>query len=773
MTLIAIYDLESNGLLTEKLERDGSTHPPLDRLHTETLILWDPDAKTHRYISAANQPGYEKGERHWNEETKGEDGKPKVIARPANTAPPGAIVWERMPIVDALRLTETADMRVGHNIQDFDERAIPMVYPWFRPKPGSTIRDTLIMSRCIYPDIHRTGPNGHKVYGFLKNAHSLKAWGLRLGNHKGDYKGGWMEWSEDMQRYGEQDTIVVFQLFKFLMAQKPAPEMLELEHQFAQVIRRQEARGVCFDHDKAQALLAELLTEKSNLEAALIETFSSWWAFGKAADSAATSIEDAEKEEYRRAAQARDEVDENDLDAMADLEDEAVQEQRRKRWVRAQGGTADTIVVTKTREVKMVGVPDITKEVYSEKTGKRLKDYVGPPKTLYALGAEYTPIKRVQFNPASRTQIIKRLKAQFGWEPTKFTAKDNPIVDDAVLRTLPWPEAQKLADYFLVNKRIGQLATGKKGWLKVAKPYPQPNGSTVWRIHGRVNTNGAGTGRCTHSDPNLAQVPKNSAEDKNAMDCVKGYRYRELFIPSPGYTLVGFDGAALELRMLAHFVAPYDGGEYARIVDEGNKKLGTDPHSWLRTDIIGEDLIGSGEEGRDHSKTVMYADLYGAGDEKVGAIIAPQASSDEKRRIGRMVRARMASRFTAKAKLQADIVKAVLAKGSLNGLDKRKLYVRKPHAALNTLLQSAGAVTMKKALVLLDADLQAHGLIPGQDYEFVLNIHDEAQADVLPQAVPLYERLASAAMVKAGPALRLKCPLLAEASHGDSWRETH
>ena len=215
MTTTAIYDIETNGLLTEKRERDGSICPPLDRIHTVTII-WQEPGQPPQQISAANQPGYEKGSGRG---------------------------WQRMSIVPALQLLETADVRVAHNGQDFDERAIPMVYPWFKPKPGSKLFDTLLLSRLIYPDIYRTGPNSHKLVGFEKGAHSLAAWGKRLGEHKGDYKGGWAEWSEDMQSYGEQDTVFLAKLFKWLIAQKPSPESVRLEHDFAAVIRRQEARG--------------------------------------------------------------------------------------------------------------------------------------------------------------------------------------------------------------------------------------------------------------------------------------------------------------------------------------------------------------------------------------------------------------------------------------------------------------------------------------------------------------------------------------------------
>lgn len=273
----------------------------------------------------------------------------------------------------------------------------------------------------------------------------------------------------------------------------------------------------------------------------------------------------------------------------------------------------------------MVGFPDVVRPRVSPTTGKPLKPYVGPPKMHYHQGHPYTPIKLVEFNPGSRAHIWQRLMLKYNWVPVKYTpggknAPPQPVIDEDVLRGLPYPEAAMLAEYFLVLKRIGQLATGQKSWFKFARETEHPNGSKTWRIHGRINTLGAGTFRATHSDPNLAQVPKNTAAAKDYPNSpeLHGVRCRRLFIASPGYILAGFDGSALELRMLAHYISPWDGGEYADIVVNGKKELGTDPHSWLR-DLIGTNLIGSGDQGRDNAKTGMYATLYGAGALKMGS----------------------------------------------------------------------------------------------------------------------------------------------------------
>lgn len=224
--LVAFWDTETDGLL-----------PELTKLHCLAAKFSD-----GRRLSCADQPGY-------------------------------------MSIADGLRALEEADVRIAHNGQDFDERAARKVYPWWKPKGG--VLDTLLLSRLVYPDIAKDGPNTHKCLPKLKKAHSLKAWGLRLGEHKGDYSGGWEEWSPAMQQYMDQDVEVLEKLFRWLMSRQPSKASVDLEHDFAAIIRRQEARGFTFDTAQALALMASLTQRSSDIEAELIETYGEWWEPGK------------------------------------------------------------------------------------------------------------------------------------------------------------------------------------------------------------------------------------------------------------------------------------------------------------------------------------------------------------------------------------------------------------------------------------------------------------------------------------------------------------
>ncbi len=330
------------------------------------------------------------------------------------------------------------------------------------------------------------------------------------------------------------------------------------------------------------------------------------------------------------------------------------------------------------------------------------------------------------FNLGSRRQIGEYLK-DFGWKPTKKTPNKQPIVDEATLSQVKdIPEAQLIAEYLMIQKRIAQV----QSWLEAA------NDDTD-RVQGYVNTLGAVTNRMTHSSPNLAQVP--ASYSPYGEDC------RKCFIARDGYKLVGFDASGLELRMLAHYM---NDQEYT------NEILNGDIHT------ANQGLAGL--ESRDQAKTFIYALLYGAGDSKLGSVAGGGA------KLGSKLKQRFMSNLPAFTNLRNSIAREA-ANGVIKGLDGRVLHIRSEHSALNTLLQSAGAIVMKKALQLLEEYGRLHSL----DYYFVGNIHDEVQAEVRAGQEDSYGRLAVSCLEAAGSFYSLNCPLTGEYKVGESWADTH
>lgn len=353
-----------------------------------------------------------------------------------------------------------------------------------------------------------------------------------------------------------------------------------------------------------------------------------------------------------------------------------------------------------TRELQAVFPPIVT-ERWSEKTGKQLKDHVEV------------------FNPGSRQQIARRLESKgVVWE--KRTEKGNIIVDETTLGAHQHvPEAVLILEYLTLGKRIGML----RSWLDNCK---------AGRIHGRVNTIGAVTGRMSHSSPNLAQIPSEA-------------EYRRCFTVEKGNRLVGIDASGLELRMLAHYMKD---DAYTEVILEG--------------DIHTENQQAAGLPTRDDAKTFIYAFLYGAGDAKIGSIIGGNADQ------GRRLKARFLKNTPALSGL-IDKVKRLAGKEYLPGLDGRRVHVRSEHAALNTLLQSAGAIVMKQALVFA-SDRLRQMQIP---YRLVAQVHDEFQVEVPEAYAEQVGTVFRNAIRRAGRELGLRCPLDGEYQVGTTWAETH
>lgn len=334
-------------------------------------------------------------------------------------------------------------------------------------------------------------------------------------------------------------------------------------------------------------------------------------------------------------------------------------------------------------------------------------------------------VKMTAFNPGSRQHIARALREKYQWTPKEFTETGEPKVDESVLDSLTFPEAKPLAERFLIQKRLGQLAEGQQNWIQQVKPDG--------RIHGYCNHNGTVTGRCTHSSPNMAQVPK-------------GPEYRGLFHAQQDWVLVGCDAAALELRLFAHYLARYDNGAYGKEVLSG--------------DIHTANQKAAGLPTRAQAKTFIYALLYGAGDTKMGEIVG----GGEKE--GKAMRSKFMKAIPAYADLLSDVQAVAKQRGSLRGLDGRPIPVRNQHSALNSLLQCAGAVVMKQATVL------ACRATAGTAH-LVAHVHDEMQFEC-PEffSVQVSQQLKDSIEL-AGSILNLRIPMAGDSKVGKSWADTH
>ena len=528
-------------------------------------------------------------------------------------------------------LLDIADRVIGHNIMGFDA---PVLNKVWKTKIGwNKLKDTLIMSRLLNPA--------------LEDGHSLAAWGKRLGNKKVEYSRIWhwltgneydkkstKPYDEPMDNlnkfYCKQDVALTVELFAKLDAELADwGESVELEHEVAFILTKQEKHGFKFNKKKAQCLLATLSGELADIEGTLQDTF-----------------------------------------------------------------------------------PPISEERVSEKTGKALKTKV------------------TAFNPASRQQIAERLQG-LGVKFKQKTEKGSIVVDESVLSKIKLPEAKLICRYLMLQKRITQITS----WVEAA-------GDTD-RVHGRVMSIGAITGRMSHMSPNMAQIPNSSSE--------YGPECRDLWTVDAGNKLVGIDASGLELRMLAHYMQDL---AYIKTVVEGNSKDGTDVHTMNQK--------AAGLATRDLAKTFIYAFLYGAGYEKIGSIIGGG------KKAGGQLSRKFLNNTPALLKLK-NRVSRFAELGFMRGMDGRKIWVRSEHAALNTLLQGTGAILMKRALIILHKKLKC-GIIQAH---YVANVHDEWQIEVEEEDADRVGRMGVEAIKEAGLYYNLRCPTSGEYKIGNTWKETH
>lgn len=541
-------------------------------------------------------------------------------------------------IQDGLKRLEQADCIIGHNIIKFDLPALKKVYDFnYKGK----LRDTLVLTRLIWSDIKERDFQTKDFPTKLIGRHSLQAWGVRLGNTKGDYTGSWEQFNDEMLSYCIQDVHVTDSLWKKICEKNYSEESIELEHRLAEIIYQQECNGFKFNTTKAQRLYSELAAKRESLKQELKNSFPDW-------------------------------------------------------------------------EVRTPFVP----KVNNKKLG-------------YRKGIPTEKVQVIEFNPSSRDHVANRLINLRGWKPKQYTNDGKPKVDEDVLKSLPYPESKVLVEYYTIEKRIGQLAEGRQAWLKLVKNN---------RIYGSVNTNGAVTGRATHSHPNVGQVP--------ATTVPYGKECRELFTVEDDNVLVGIDVSGLELRCLAHFMSRYDNGTYIKEVLDG--------------DIHTANQKAAGLDTRAQAKTFIYALVYGCGAAKMGEILGKDVKA------GKKIISDFMKRTPALKRLIEDVQQKA-TKGYIKGLDGRQLKIRSAHKALNTLLQSSGALICKQWIIDVHELIHQHNL----DCKQVAWVHDEIQIETRKEHADELGKLAKQAIRNSEKKFNFRCQLDCEYRVGKDWSQTH
>ena len=414
----------------------------------------------------------------------------------------------------------------------------------------------------------------------------------------------------------------------------------------------------------------------------------------------------------------------------------------------ASGFRFDMEAATRVRTELQQEFDDLTNQinsVYLYVPGKVFTPKRADKKKGYIAGAPMTRL--TDFNPTSRQHIAWALQNFRGARFTKVTDTGKPKVDEATISeirdTAPTQGNQLLHDecemfirLLTLQKWLGQLSEGTHSWFNSI----EGDGC----IHHSC-TLATQTGRNAHRGPNLGQV-------------VSAPWARELFVPHPGHVMVGADLEGLELRCLGHYLARFDDGAFADVVLNG------DIHQQ------NADRVGC---TRKEVKTLTYAFIYGAGDQKLGHSLKPELSDAQKKYLGQELRRKFLDAIPGLEPLIDAVKERVRVSGRLRALDGRPVFCRAEHAALNYLLQSAGAIISKRWVVIGQHMLDQAGLTYDHDYTRCAYVHDEVQLSVVPSEVDRVKALLEAAAPEAGNYYNFRVPIAAAADHGENWAATH
>ena len=362
--------------------------------------------------------------------------------------------------------------------------------------------------------------------------------------------------------------------------------------------------------------------------------------------------------------------------------------------------------------------PFVAGSVFNPKRNNRTQGYVA--------GAESIRLK--ELNPTSRDHIAWILQSHHGWIPSSISSNGKPVVDEIILKDIGTDIALDFLRCLELKKALGMISVGVNAWLKLC--------TTSSRIHHHCSV-ATNTFRCAHRKPNLAQVP---ADEK----------FRKLFTATPGMVMCGADLSGIELRMLAHYLARYDGGRYSEILLNG------DIHQ------VNADKIGI---TRRQVKTVTYAFLYGAGDAKIGISVDKQLPPDKARATGKQVRAAFIEAIDGLSEL-LQAVKKRSASGKILAIDGRTLIVDSQHKALNYLLQCSAGIVAKRWLQI------THENLPPTAHQLAF-VHDELQYECKKKEVEDLKFLLELSAVQAGEYYNLRVPIAAESKSGRDWSEVH
>ena len=606
----------------------------------------------------------------------------------------------------AIAWYESADLIVGHNFIQFDA---PMLNKLLKPRlinPQKVI-DTLIISRLVDYDIDT--PKGAKF------PHSLQAWGIRLGKYKGDFH-EFDKFSDEMVEYWYGDievTHALYEHFSSVIWDTDWKLSLRTEHDVQIELVRTQYYGFQFDKNKAEFLLNSVQQKMKTLEEQFQVDFP-------------PKMEEVNRLKYRLKKDGTEmatvtKAKERYALTTIDGEDLVCHD-----WISFNPGSSkDRIDALWDAGWKPV---DRTKTAINF-ARKKVGDPYG--KSVEAMDQEFYDNKKADLN-------------RYG-----FT------VSEENLGTLPEDAptgAKALAQWLTLEGRRSSLVE----WIGQCKDDS--------RIHGRIQSIGAWTGRCAHKDPNTANISSPfHGDSKSPVEEVKkqyDLHLRACWTVPSGSWLVGTDADGIQLRVLADYLwRHFDADQYAQAIMVGKKEDETDIHN------LNKKALDVPNGTRDMAKTFIYAWLLGAGVAKTAQILKVNMKEAQD------ARTRFEMSIDGLYNLKNRLIPYVAEQGYFKGYDGRKVVVPNAHKALAGILQNGEACLMKHTLLRWHDAARKEGI----NFKMVGFIHDEYQVEVTgtEEEAKHLGKIQEQCMLETGQELGFKIPTPGSSDIGKNWAETH
>ena len=394
-----------------------------------------------------------------------------------------------------------------------------------------------------------------------------------------------------------------------------------------------------------------------------------------------------------------------------------------------------------------------------KKDGTFTKDYLNHLEVFEKLvidaeTGKYQAWGWVQFDPGSIKQRIDKLMA-LGWVPREYTEPSKTHPEGQPQMTRKGKLVPSLVEFVEAQEEDNGVVTlvnwmEANGRATMIRTWMEHYNEQTECIHGQLWL--ANTLRYKHSGPNTANiVGLKLDENEHPLKGKAGgwaYECRDLWDSRDRGTrrMVGVDAKGIQLRVLAHYLN--DENFTAAILE-------ADPHA--------ANARMMGLPGRGIAKTITYAIVMGAGDQKIAdtaRISLAEAKENKKKFFDKVPGLRkLINRLKAEQKKD----------GRITLCDGARILCESDHTVIPYLLQGDESRIMKKAKLIADRMIREQKL----DVLWVGDIHDEWQCDVLTEHVEALKAICVIAFKQAGEYFNYNLPIDCDAKVGFTWAETH